>query len=347
MTDDPPLLDVENLEVSFHTDEGTVRAVDGVSFTIEEGEAFGLVGESGAGKSVAARSILRLIQSPPGEIEAGSVRFRGEDTLQMGSEELRQLRGGSVGMIFQNADTALNPSHTIGRQIAETVTIHQNVDSDAAWSRAVEMLEAVGIPDPADRAEEYPHQFSGGMQQRAVIAIALANNPALIIADEPTTALDVTIEASILDLLSELQDEFDMSMLFISHDLNVVSEVCDSIGVMYAGKIVERGSIQRVYRDPRHPYTHGLLNSILSAHETVEQLTPIVGRMPSGTNRPQGCRFHPRCPAAMEECKKTAPPLCPQDDRDVACHLYPRPPEEPGSAAAVDDRETLEALYHE
>lgn len=343
----PSLLDVENLKVSFHTDEGTVRAVDGISFTIEEGEAFGLVGESGAGKSVAARSILRLIQSPPGEIEAGSIRFRGEDVLQMDAKELRQLRGGDVAMIFQNADTALNPSHTVGRQIAETVTIHQNVDDDAAWTRAVEMLEAVGIPDPAERAEEYPHQFSGGMQQRAVIAIALANNPALIIADEPTTALDVTIEATILDLLSELQDEFDMSMLFISHDLNVISEVCDSIGVMYAGKIVERGSIQRVYHNPRHPYTHGLLNSILSAHETVGQLKPIVGRMPTGTSRPSGCRFHPRCLAAMTECTETTPALHAQDERDVACHLYPHPPQEPGSAADVDDQETLEALYHE
>lgn len=341
------LLEVENLEVSFHTDEGVVRAVDGISFTIDEGEAFGLVGESGAGKSVASLSILRLIQSPPGEIEAGSIRFRGEDVLQMSDEDLRQLRGGDIAMIFQNAETALNPSHTVGRQIAETVKIHQGLDKNAAWDRAVEMLDAVGIPDPAERAVEYPHQFSGGMQQRAMIAIALANNPALIIADEPTTALDVTIEASILDLLSDLQDEFGMSVLFISHDLNVVSEVCDSIGVMYAGEIVERGSIQQVYRNPRHPYTHGLLNSILSAHERVDQLNPIAGRMPTNTDRPTGCRFHPRCPAAMDGCTERQPSLQPQDNRDVACHLYPTPPETPGSAAEVDDRETLEALYHE
>lgn len=339
-----PLLEVENLHVSFHTDQGTVRAVDGVSFTIEEGQAFGLVGESGAGKSVASLSILRLIQSPPGEIESGAVRFRGEDVLQMDDDELRQLRGGDIGMIFQNAETALNPSHTIGRQIAETVRIHQDKNKETAWQRAVEMLDAVGIPDPDERAEEYPHQFSGGMQQRAMIAIALANDPALLIADEPTTALDVTIEAAILDLISELQDELDMSILFVSHDLSVVSEVCDSIGVMYAGTIVERGSVRRLFRDPRHPYTHGLLNSILTAHEAVEHLTPIPGRMPSGTDRPPGCRFHPRCPATMETCTEELPPLRSQDARDVACHLYPSPPESPGSAAEVDDREMLEVL---
>lgn len=343
----PPLLEVENLEVSFHTDEGTVRTVDNISFSIDEGEAFGLVGESGAGKSVASLSILRLIQSPPGAIEAGSIRFRGNEVLQMGDKELQKLRGGDVGMIFQNAETALNPSHTIGRQIAETVRIHQNADTETAWARAVEMLEAVGIPDPAERAEEYPHQFSGGMQQRAMIAVALANTPALLIADEPTTALDVTIEASILELLSELQDEFDTSLLFISHDLNVVSEVCDSIGVMYAGEIVERGSIQQVYRNPHHPYTHGLLNSILSAHKPVKRLRPIAGRMPTGTNRPSGCRFHPRCPAAMEHCKEEPPSLHQHEDRHVACHLYPSPPAEPGSSADVADQETLEALYHD
>jgi peptide/nickel transport system ATP-binding protein len=342
-----PLLEVENLEVSFHTDHGTVRAVDGLSFTIEEGEAFGLVGESGAGKSVASLSILRLIQSPPGEIESGSIRFRGDDILQMDSEDLRQLRGDDIAIIFQDAETALNPSYTVGRQIAETVQIHQNKSEEEAWGRGVEMLEAVGIPDPAERADEYPHQFSGGMQQRAMIAVALANNPALIIADEPTTALDVTIEASILDLISDLQEKLDMSILFVSHDLNVISEVCDSIGVMYAGTIVERGSIGQVYRDPRHPYTHGLLDSILTAHEKVDRLTPITGRMPSGTDRPPGCRFHPRCPAAMEQCKERMPELQPQDARDVACHLYPSPPEEPGSAAAVDDREALEALHND
>lgn len=342
-----PLLEVENLEVSFHTDQGTVRAVDGISFTIEEGEVFGLVGESGAGKSVASLSVLRLIQSPPGEIESGSIRFRGKDILRMDDEDLRQIRGGDISMIFQNAETALNPSHTVGRQIAETVRIHQNKEAEAAWDRAVEMLEAVGIPEPAERAQQYPHQFSGGMQQRVMIAIALANDPALIIADEPTTALDVTIEASILDLISDLQEKRNMAVLFISHDLNVISEVCDSIGVMYAGRIVERGSIQQVYRDPRHPYTHGLLNSILTAHEKVDHLMPITGRMPTGTDRPSGCRFHPRCPAAMEQCMEKLPTLHPHDGRDIACHLYPSPPEEPGNAAEVDDRDALEALYHE
>jgi len=342
-----PLLEIEDLHVSFHTDEGTVRAVEGISFTIDEGETLGLVGESGAGKSVASLSILNLIQSPPGEIERGSIRFRGEDILNMTPERLRNVRGGEIGMIFQDAETALNPAHTVGRQIAETVQLHQDVTEAQAWERAVEMLEQVGIPDPVERADEYPHQFSGGMQQRAMIAIALANNPSLLIADEPTTALDVTIEAAILDLLEDLKDEFDMSMLFISHDLSVISEVCDHIGVMYAGELVEVGSVERVYREPRHPYTHGLLESIPTAHEKVDELTPIEGSMPAGTDRPSGCRFHPRCPAAMENCSTVEPELVEIDGRDVACHLYPEPVGDPGSAAEVENQARLEVLRHE
>jgi peptide/nickel transport system ATP-binding protein len=345
MTD--PLLEVDDLHVSFHTDEGTVRAVEGISFTIDESETLALVGESGAGKSVASLSILDLVQSPPGEVERGSISFRGEDILEMSADRLQEVRGGEIGMIFQDAETALNPAHTVGRQIAESVRIHQDVSEDEAHERAVEMLERVGIPDPEERADEYPHQFSGGMQQRAMIAIALANDPSLLIADEPTTALDVTIEAAILELLDDLKDEFDMSMLFISHDLSVVSEVCDTIGVMYAGELVERGSVDEVYTNPKHPYTHGLLKSIPTAHEKVDQLTPIKGAMPAGTDRPPGCRFHPRCPAAMEECSTVDPELRPESGRDVACHLYPEPTGEPGSAAVLNDQFSLEELLHE
>lgn len=335
-----PLLEVDNLHVQFHTDEGTIRAVDGISFTIHEGETFGLVGESGAGKSVAALSILDLIQTPPGEIGPGTIRYREDDLFTCSDARLREIRGGEIGMIFQDASTALNPSHTVGRQIAESVRIHQDAADTAAWARAVELLERVGIPDPNERADEYPHQFSGGMQQRVMIAMALANNPSMLIADEPTTALDVTIEATILDLLDDLQAEFNMAMLFISHDLSVISEVSDRLGVMYAGELVEVGTVSDIYRTPKHPYTRGLFASIPTAHEQINELTPVRGQMPAGHDRPTGCRFHPRCPAAMEICKTENPRLAArgQNERELACHLYPSPPTEgnPGDSATTD-----------
>ncbi|WP_135806396.1 ABC transporter ATP-binding protein [Halorussus marinus] len=336
MTDDPPLLDVEDLTVHFHTEQGTVRAVDGVSFRVGEREAFGLVGESGAGKSVTAMSILKLIQTPPGEIVDGSVRFRGEDVLSMSGPELQRVRGNEIGMIFQDPEQSLNPVHTVGRQVAEPVRIHRDVSDEEAWDRAVEMLELVGIPDPGERATEYPHQFSGGMQQRAMIAMALANNPSLLIADEPTTSLDVTIEATILDLIDRLQEDHDMSVVLITHDLSVISEVCDRVGVMYAGRMAEVAPVERIYDAPRHPYTYGLVNSIPSAREKTDSLASIEGQMPSGIDPPSGCRFHPRCPAAMADCDRHHPEEVERDGGRVACHLYPEPRDEPGSAAEVD-----------
>jgi peptide/nickel transport system ATP-binding protein/oligopeptide transport system ATP-binding protein len=336
MAETAPLLDVEDLTIHFQTEQGTVHAVDGVSFQVSEREAFGLVGESGAGKSVTAMSILKLIQTPPGEIVDGTVRFRGEDLLSMTSAELQRVRGNEIGMIFQDPEQSLNPVHTVGRQVAEPVKIHRDVSEDAAWERAVEMLELVGIPDPEERATEYPHQFSGGMQQRAMIAMALANNPSLLIADEPTTSLDVTIEATILDLIDNLQEETDMSVILITHDLSVISEVCDRVGILYAGRMAETGSVQRIYNDPRHPYTYGLVNSIPSAREKADSLASIEGQMPSGVSPPSGCRFHPRCPAAMPECKERHPDAIEADGSRVACHLHPEPNGEPGSAAEVE-----------
>ncbi len=331
-----PLLEVQDLTVHFNSEEGTVEAVDGVSFTVEEGDSFALVGESGAGKSVTALSIMGLVQTPPGEIVSGEVRFRGTDLLSIPREELNTIRGDGIGMVFQDPETSLNPVHKVGRQIAESIRIHNDhVDEDAAWDRAVEMLDRVGIPNPTERAEEFPHQFSGGMQQRVIIAMALANDPDLLIADEPTTALDVTTEATILELIEDLQDEFGMSMILITHDLSVVSEMCDRVGIMYAGSIVELGDIRSVYTDPMHPYTHGLLSTVLDPTRAVERVTPLEGMMPSAADKPSGCPYHPRCPAAMEGCDSQDPPLIQANDRRVACHLYPEPISTPGDRAQV------------
>lgn len=336
-----PLLQVEDLAVHFETEEGTVQAVDGVSFTVESGESFGLVGESGAGKSVTALSIMDLVQKPPGKIVSGVVRFQGEDILSMERDEVREIRGNNIGMIFQDPQKSLNPVHTVGRQIAETVNIHQDVTEKQAQRRAVEMLEKVGIPDPDERVDEYPHQFSGGMQQRAMIAIALANNPELLIADEPTTSLDVTIEATILELLDDLQTDYDMSIILITHDLGVISEVCDRVGVMYSGKLVEEGIVREVYDNPHHPYTFGLVESIPTPHRRVKDLSSIEGHMPSGVNPPNGCRFHPRCPAAMPECKTEEPEIRRLNGRKVACHLHSNIKSDPGSAADVEENQDL------
>lgn len=338
---DEPLLEVENLRVAFNTGEGRIQAVDGVSFEIDEGEAFGLVGESGAGKSVTAMALLRLIQTPPGQINAESVQFKGRDVLEMSQEELLSIRGGEVSMIFQDPSTSLNPVHTVGRQIAEAVTLHTDATEDEAWEEAVEMLERVGIPDPEERANEYPHQFSGGMQQRAMIAMAIVNRPSLLIADEPTTALDVTIEANILELIDDIQEDYGMSVLLITHDLSVISEVCDRVGVMYAGQMAEVAPVDQIFRRPQHPYTEGLLNSIPSAHEKVNQLATIEGQMPGAGNRPSGCRFHPRCPAAMPECQNKNPEMRETDIGEAACLLHPSPPSSPGSVAEVEPNEEL------
>lgn len=317
------LLEVEDLQTYYKTDAGIVRAVDGVSFEVERGETVGLVGESGAGKSVAVRSVLGLIRDP-GRIVSGSVRFDGTELTDLTETELRQqVRGSEISMVFQDAMSALDPVHTVGSQIAEIIEHHQDLSSTAAHERAVELLDDVGIPDPAERADKYPHEFSGGMQQRAVIAMALSCNPKLIIADEPTTALDVTIQAQIVELLRDIQDEYDTSMLYVTHDLGVVREICDRVQVMYLGEIVERATYDDLYRNPKHPYTQALFSSILTADTTVEQLSSISGTMPSAVDPPSGCRFRTRCPHAFEECAEVDPPQYDVGpDHEAACLLY-------------------------
>ena len=297
-----PVLDVRNLHAYFHTEAGVGRAVDGVSFQLERGQTMGLVGESGCGKSVAALSVLRLV-SPPGRIESGEIRLAGSDLLQLPEGEMRKVRGDSVAMIFQEPMTSLNPVLTCGSQIAEAVRLHQGVSAREARIRAIEMMHHVGIPAPEQRVDEYPHQLSGGMRQRVMIAMALSCNPDVLIADEPTTALDVTIQAQILDLLQRLQEEFHMAVLLITHDLGVVAEVADHVAVMYAGKIVETSPTAQLFANPRHPYTRGLLRSIPHLDRQVDRLEVIPGRVPEATAFPAGCRFAPRCPLAEDTCR--------------------------------------------
>ena len=314
---DAPLLAVENLRTEFITPDGNVTAANGVTFELDYGEIRGLVGESGAGKSVTARSIMRLIEDP-GEITEGSIRFEGEELLTKSDEEMREVRGNQIGMIFQDPLTALNPTFTVGTQIAEAVELHQDVTEEQAWDQAVGMLEEVGIPDAEERADDYPHEFSGGMRQRAIIAMALSCEPDLLIADEPTTALDVTIEAQILDLLTEMSEKYDTSVLFITHDLGVVAQLCDKASVMYAGDIVETATINDLFENPRHPYTQGLLESIPEITDPRnEKLTTIDGTMPNLIELPDGCPFHPRCPNAEEKCTDGYPPMeTIPDDKD-------------------------------
>ena len=302
------MLEVEDLNVRFYTEEGVVKATNDLSYQIEAGERFGVVGESGAGKSVTSLAVMRLIDEP-GVIESGSIRFKGRDLLDLSREEMRSIRGDEIAMIFQDAGTALNPAYTVGEQIAEAVRLHKGMDEDAARERTVELLESVGIPDPAARYDEYPHQFSGGMQQRAVIAMALSCDPDLIIADEPTTALDVTIEAQILELLDDVAEEFDTAIQLITHDLGVIAEFCDRVMVMYAGRAVESAPVENIYYDPKHPYTVGLMSSIPRIGDERDRLDTIPGRMPDLVEMPSGCTFHPRCPYAEESCARNEPPL--------------------------------------
>ncbi|WP_313692457.1 ABC transporter ATP-binding protein [Halorarum halobium] len=316
-----PLLEVEDLEVRFFTEEGSVKAVNGVSFGVSPGETVGIVGESGAGKSVTAQSILRLVDSP-GRITNGEIRFRGEDVRSYSTSELQELRGGSISMIFQDPQTYLNPVHTVGEQIAEAIRIHREPKKASARERAIEMLDRVGIADPSGRYDDYPHEFSGGMKQRVLIAIALSCDPDVLVADEPTTALDVTTEAQILRLISELSEEFDTAVIFITHDLSVVAELCDRAIVMYAGQIVEKAPVIDLFTDPHHPYTEGLLESIPAHVEPGERIDPIPGQMPDAENLPSGCAFHPRCKYAVEECRQAEPPLVERGDRANACYRY-------------------------
>ena len=305
------LLEVRDLVTAFHTDEGSVRAVDGVSFDVPDGGTLGIVGESGCGKSVTALSIMRLIQTPPGEIESGEIRFEERDLLEISEREMRALRGNTISMIFQEPMTSLNPVYTVGQQIMEAVRLHQKLDKAAARARAIEMLKLVGIPAADERIDSYPHQLSGGMRQRVMIAMALSCEPQLLIADEPTTALDVTIQAQILDLLARLQREMGMSIILITHDLGVVAEFVDEIIVMYAGKVAERAETVDLFRKPKHPYTRGLLASIPNPAEKggKKRLPTIRGMVPDLRYLPDGCRFRDRCDEAIDRCAEEEPAL--------------------------------------
>ncbi len=304
-----PVLEVRDLRTYFHTEEGVARAVDGVSFAVGRGQTLGLVGESGCGKSVSAFSIMRLVPEPPGRIEDGQILLKGRDLLALDEEEMRQVRGDDIAMIFQEPMTSLNPVLTCGFQIAEAVVLHQQVPRPEARARAIEMLRLVGIPAPEQRIDEYPHQLSGGMRQRVMIAMALSCNPDVLIADEPTTALDVTIQAQILALLESLQESLQMAIVMITHDLGVIAETADQVAVMYAGQIVEYAETEALFTHPRHPYTRGLLRSIPRLDAEQERLDIIPGVVPDARVFPPGCRFAPRCSLADAHCRAEAPPL--------------------------------------
>jgi peptide/nickel transport system ATP-binding protein len=315
------LLEVKDLRVHFPTEDGLVKAVDGVSYTIRQGETLGIVGESGSGKSVSFLTVMGLITKSQARIE-GEILFRGQDLLKLPPDELRHIRGDEISMIFQDPLTALNPVHRVGGQIAEVFLAHRNVSRKEAMDEAIQLLELVGIPKPADRAKQYPHQFSGGMRQRAMIAMALALSPSLLIADEPTTALDVTVQAQVLDLIDRLKKEFNASVVLVTHDLGVVAEHANSIAVMYAGKVVEYGDRDDVYYDAQHPYTWGLLESIPRLNAIRERLNPIRGLPPSLIYVPPGCAFHPRCPHSFDICRTDVPALLPSSgNHAAACHL--------------------------
>ena len=301
------LLSVEDLEVRYVLSEETVCAVNGVSFTVNKGETLGLVGETGAGKTTIAKAIMSILPDPPAKIKNGKIMYGQKDLLAMKEKEVRQIRGKKISMIFQDPMTALNPVFTVGEQIAEVVKIHENLKGKESIKRAVEMLEMVGIP--GERYGEYPHQFSGGMKQRVVIAMALACNPELLIADEPTTALDVTIQAQVLEMMTKLKEQLNTAMILITHDLGIVAQMCDKVAIVYAGEIVETGSAEDIFDRPAHPYTTGLFNALPSLADDQTRLTPIHGLVPDPTALPKGCKFHTRCPYASEACEKTVPPL--------------------------------------
>jgi peptide/nickel transport system ATP-binding protein len=311
-----PLIEIKGLRTYFYTNNGVVRAVDGVDFTIEPEKTLGIVGESGCGKSVTALSILRLIPEPPGRIEAGEILFhRNGDILDLTrlnpkGGRMRSIRGNEIAMIFQEPMTSLNPVYTIGNQISESIVLHQGLNKSDAVEKSIQMLQAVGIPSPEQRIKEYPHQLSGGMRQRAMIAMALSCNPALLIADEPTTALDVTIQAQVLELMNDLQREFKAAILFITHDLGVIAGMADDVAVMYLGKVVEIGTVRDIFHNPLHPYTQGLMNSVPTlSTKTEKPLIPIEGVVPDLLDVPRGCGFGPRCPRAMEACAEGSPVL--------------------------------------
>ncbi|NLJ73573.1 MAG: ABC transporter ATP-binding protein [Firmicutes bacterium] len=302
------LLSVRDLKTYFYTDDGVIPAVDGVSFDLDRGGTIGIVGESGCGKSVTSLSVMGLIPDPPGKIVGGEIIFEGQNLLELSEAEMRNIRGNDISMIFQEPMTSLNPVFTIGNQIMEAIILHQHLDKAAAREKAIEMLHLVGIPSPDKRIDEYPHQLSGGMRQRVMIAMALSCNPKLLIADEPTTALDVTIQAQILDLMRELREELGTAIMMITHDLGVIAELVDKVAVMYTGKIVESADTYTIFGDPLHPYTIGLLGSIPKLEGTVDRLQTIPGTVPTPGSFPVGCGFHPRCPFAKDICVAKEPP---------------------------------------
>ncbi len=327
------LLEVDDLRVEFRTRDGVVRAVNGISYDLDAGETLAILGESGSGKSVSAQAVMGIIDSPPGFVTGGAIRYRGRDLLRMSARQRREIRGDHIAMIFQDALSALNPTFTVGWQIAEMFRVHRAMGKQEARDRAVELMERVRIPSARDRVNDYPHQFSGGMRQRVMIAMSLALDPDVLIADEPTTALDVTVQAQIMELLAELQAEFGMGLILITHDLGVVADVADRVAVMYAGKIVETASVTELYARPAHPYTEGLIASIPRLDQKGQQLSPIRGAPPSLMRIPPGCPFHPRCPYVRPVCKHDEPPLYDVGPgRRSACHFF--------EEVLHDDRET-------
>lgn len=320
-------LEVENLVVHYETEDGTIYAVNGVDLSLETGKTLGLVGETGAGKTTTALAILRLVPNPPGVVKSGRIVLSGTDITALKKRQMQHLRGNEVSMIFQDPMTALNPTMTVGDQIAEALKIHEKLKKSEARKKALEILEMVGIP--ADRATEFPHQFSGGMKQRVGIAIALCCKPKLLIADEPTTALDVTIQAQVLDMMKSLKANSDMSMILITHDLGIVSEICEYVAIMYAGSIIENGTAKDIFDDAKHPYTHGLFGSLPNINNRTERLRPIKGLVPDPANLPTGCPFHPRCDKATEECAIRMPKLTQLSETHFTrCLLYEKEDEE-------------------
>ena len=314
------LLDIKNLTIQYKTEDGIVRAVNGIDLDLKEGETLGLVGETGAGKTTTALGMMRLIPSPPGKIVGGNIEFEGRDLLALSEDDMRGIRGNKISMIFQDPMTSLNPVLTVGEQISEVILIHQDIKMESAIEKAKEMLELVGIPGA--RYGDYPHQFSGGMKQRVVIAISLACNPKLLIADEPTTALDVTIQAQVLDLMNNLKEKFKTAMIMITHDLGVVAQVCDKVAIMYGGEIIEYGKIEDIFESTKHPYTLGLFGSIPNLDSDVTRLSPIKGTMPDPTNLPSGCPFHPRCNKAIKLCAEQKPKQTNLNGHKVQCLMY-------------------------
>jgi oligopeptide/dipeptide ABC transporter ATP-binding protein len=332
------LLRVEGLKTHFRTSEGAVRAVDGVDYGIEAGKTLGLVGESGCGKSVTALSIMRLLPRN-GRIVSGRVLFRGQDLASLQEEEMEEIRGDDIAMIFQEPMTSLNPVFTCGDQVAEPLMRHRGLSKKQAWERVVELFKQVGIPSPDKRVNDYPHQLSGGMRQRVMIAMALSCEPKMLIADEPTTALDVTIQAQILELIGNLKTEYQMATLLITHDLGVIAEMADDVCVMYAGKIVERGTVLDIFKDPKHPYTQGLLNSIPSRAKKGERLNVIKGAVPHPLNLPPGCTFAPRCPHVMDVCRTAYPASTELGGvHSTHCYLYSDAKESPEEDTTLDNR---------